>query len=501
MVLLTGFFRDSGGVPIQSGILRIRLDAPLFDYSATPDALYIQQATEFAITNGAIPAINLPESATQQITYEFTLLINTQEIEFYFPDGTRYDGPTMQHTDGMWYTGLTFRAGVSQELDRLVRTVPRQIDQFHAIVPNQASVEFSQLVPTRVSTDKLPTAIRQIAELLTGTQQYRQALRGGPNAAGTFSPTTFYVLDDWIEHDGSSYVYINLVTTRGNYPPDPTYWQLVASRGATGTGTSGNNTPYDATTWNGQTDAPSRNAVRNIIEQLARTSQLASLAPINSPNFTGSPSRSSNPITSDRSTQLATTQWVGSQFATIDSPTFTGTPAVPLQATADRSNRPASTQWVENYFNALNLQSRPLFVARKINSQTLTSGANTTLSFEIEDIDTNSAFNISNATFTVPTGFGGWYEFNAQVWLERSGGTTWGGQLELVLSGRTIRLWQMHDTSTTAALASGSTIVLLNDGATAQLRITVNSSGTITNAAYNNIVLTQFSGKRLSLNA
>jgi hypothetical protein len=82
MVSLIGFFRDSGGTPIASGILRIRLDAPLFDFAATPDALYTQQGAPFEITNGAIPAINLPESATQQISYEFTLLSNSNSTEF-----------------------------------------------------------------------------------------------------------------------------------------------------------------------------------------------------------------------------------------------------------------------------------------------------------------------------------------------------------------------------------------------------------------------------------
>lgn len=497
MPLLTGFFKDSGSNPITSGILRIRLDAPMVEFSATVDSLLTQQAAEFAITNGAIPTINIPESATQQITYEFTLFVNTQTVEFYYPNGDRYDGPTILHTDSKWYTGISYRADASQELDRFVRTTPRQIDQFHAIVPNTATVEYSALIPTRVTTDKLPTTIRQIAELLINVQQYRQALRGGPNAVGTFNPNIFYALDDWVEYDGSSYVYINPLTTRGNYPPNTTYWQLVASRGATGTGTSGNNTPYDAATWNGQIDAPSRNALRNIIEQLARTSQLTGLAPLNSPVFTGNPSRSSNPIVTDNSTQLATTQWSRTLFAPIDSPTFTGNPAVPLQATNDRSNRPASTQWVDNYFNSLNLSSQPFFVARKTNAQTLTNG-NNTIVFNVELIDTANAFNPTTTVFIVPPGRGGWYEFVAFVYLERSGGATFDALLSLIQGSTTHRLHHLTGSTATNLAVGGNTQLFLNEGESISLSLSINSGGTLTtNNVYTNTVLTQFCGKRL----
>lgn len=498
MVLLTGFFRDSGGSAIASGILRIRLDAPVFDFSATPDALYLQQPAEFAITNGAIGTINLVESATQQVTYEFTLLVNSNQIEFYFPNGDRYDGPTHLHTDSKYYTGYSHRTD-SQELDRLVRQVPRQIDQFHAIVPNAASVEYSQLLPTRVATDKLPTTIRQIAELLINDQQYRQALRGGPAPAGVFSPTTFYVEDDWVEYDGSSYVYINPITTRGNYPPNATYWQLMAARGATGTGTSGNNTSYDATTWDGQLDAPSRNAVRDIIEQLARASQLASLAPINSPTFTGTPSRSTNPIAGDRSTQFPTTQWVGNEFATLNSPTFTGNPAVPLQLTTDRSNKIASTQWTENYFNSRNVLNTPLFAARKTNAQALSTG-NNTLSFNVESIDSDNAFTPSTATFVVPTGKAGWYEFIATVYLERSSGTSFDAFLEIVDGSTVHRLHHTLGNTFPAFSISGAARLFLTDGASISLRVVFAGSATVSsNNAYANTVLTTFSGMRINV--
>lgn len=492
MVLLTGFFRDSGGNPIASGILSIRLDAPLFDFAATPDALYLQQAAEFAITNGAIGTINLVESATQQVSYEFTLLINVQSVEFYFANGDRYDGPTLLHTDGKYYTGLAYRVGVSVELDRFVRVTPRQIDQFHAIVPDSASVEYSALVPTRVSTDKLPTTIRQLAELLINTQQYRQALRGGPNSAGTFNPTVFYALDDWVAYDGSSYVYVNPLTTRGNYPHNATYWQLVASKGANGTGTNGNGTPYNATTWDGQTDAPSRNAVRGIIEQLARSTQLTALAPIVSPTFTGSPNRSSNPLTGDRSTQIPTTQWMGNEFAPINNANLTGNPIVPTQALTNNSARIANTQWVRSFV------SSPAFTAEKTTNQTLTNSSNV-LVFTAKALDTDNAFNIATGTFTAP--IDGWYEFYATAYIDRTGGTQFDvvGLVLLIGGLMDYRLGTLSSLVASGATLSGAVRLYLNALQTAALRLLVSQgTGTITNRnAIANTILTTFSGRRL----
>jgi hypothetical protein len=350
------------------------------------------------------------------------------------------------------------------------------------------------LVPTRVSTDKLPTTIRQLAELLVTTPQYRQELRGGPNPAGTFTPTTFYVQDDQVDYDGSSYVYINAITTRGNYPPNATYWQLVAARGANGTGTSGNNTPYDATTWDGQTDAPSRNAVRDIVETLARSTQLASLAPINNANLTGSPSRSSSPLAGDRSSQLATTQWAGNEFATATNAALTGTPSAPTQATTDVSGKLATTKFVDDYAKARSFSL--LVVAQQTIDQTLVSDAYTQINWNTELLDSQNL--LTGGVFTAPAT--GWYRFTAGAYVTST--NNYGG-LDLSLFSGASRLTSMFSFFGYAAggafIAGKPTTLLLNQAQTINVRAFGGNSTTSPKITVATGIINQLEIERLTL--
>jgi hypothetical protein len=400
MTLITGTFKDSGGSPIASGALRVRLDAPLIDFTTTPDSLHTRQPREFPIVNGSAGTVNLPQSQTQQITYEFTLISNSTSFEFYFPDGTAYTGPTFQHTDSKWYTGLSFRVGISLELDRVAKITPTTIDQFHAIVPDLTTVEYALIRPSRVTTDGLPLTIRQVAELLTTEAGFIQQLRGGPRPKGAYSPTIYYARDDQVEVDGSSWIYINPITTVGNAPPvlpttSNTYWQLLAARGATGTGTAGNSTAYNATTWNGQTDAPSRGAVRNIIETLAKLTDIAGLAPLLNPVFGGNPSRSTPPSAGDNSSQLPTTNWVRNYAAPLDSPALLNNPSAPTQSITDRSTKLATTGHVANRIDdALGAT----VIASQSAAVALTSGSWIKIPFDTEIWDPSNQFSSGNFT-------------------------------------------------------------------------------------------------------
>jgi hypothetical protein len=75
-------------------------------------------------------------------------------------------------------------------------------------------------------------------------------------------------------------------------------------------------------------------------------------APIDSPEFTGTP-KAPTPAKGDRSTLIPSTQWVGNEFAPLASPEFTGTPKAPTPARGNRSTLIPSTQWVGNEFAAL----------------------------------------------------------------------------------------------------------------------------------------------------
>ncbi len=53
------------------------------------------------------------------------------------------------------------------------------------------------------------------------------------NWSGDWASDTEYKVDDIIQYDGSSYI-ADHTSDLSNYPPDATYWQLVAASGATG---------------------------------------------------------------------------------------------------------------------------------------------------------------------------------------------------------------------------------------------------------------------------
>lgn len=84
-------------------------------------------------------------------------------------------------------------------------------------------------------------------------------------------------------------------------------------------------------------------------------------APINSPTFTGTP-KAPTPAKNDNSTRIATTawsrQWIDelkdaiddidlSGYAPLNSPDFTGTPTAPTPASTENSTQIATTAWVK----------------------------------------------------------------------------------------------------------------------------------------------------------
>jgi len=505
MVLITGIFLDSGGVPIVSGGLTVKLDAPIVDTSTTPDSLYTQTERSFPIVNGLLPTngstqgITLPQTATKNTTYSFTVYQATTAPTYYFQDGRYYDGISHLYSDGFYWTGVS-HSTASIRLDRVDTTAQSiVIATFHSIVPNVAQVDFAQLLPVRVSTDKLPTTIQELAGVLVNTPQYL-ALLTQTHWQGTYNPLQLYAKYDQVYYAGSSWIFINSVPTVGQTPfvGDTVYWNLRVSKGDPG-GTGGQDTPFDPTGWLGQTWAPTANALRNYLVTLATQVQLAAYAPKAAPQLTA-PTLLANPANSDRSLAIPSTQWVGSNFATIDSATLTGNIAVPLQATADRSNRPSSTQWVDNYFVSKNLINTPYFIARKTSNQALSTGYNT-LVYDSKPADTSSAFNLATGVFTVPTGLGGLYEFTHAVYFERTAGTTtFDLFIEIFLNSVTsYRVGQLSGINLGNILLTATKMLFLSAGDIVQFRafVTTNANTIVSNNTYANNVFTECSGKRL----
>lgn len=279
---IVGTIRNSGGIAL-SGQLWTELDLQIVDESPTPDDIYTTKLHKFAIAAGVVN-INLAESETSRVSYRFRFFANN-------PDN--------------------LETGIDEE----------PTFDFHALVPNQPSVNLSELIPTGITKDTLDTAIARLARILVQTADFREQLRGGPTPKGNYSASTYYREGDFVSYGGSGWLYINAEPAAGQTPSagNTAYWMLAAAKGDAG-GTGGQNTAYDATGWNGALWAPSANAVRNIIEQLAR----------------------------------------------INSPALTGNPTVPLQLLTNESDRIASTLYVANK------------ISDRLNNLTLTTQPNTT---------------------------------------------------------------------------------------------------------------------------
>lgn len=488
MTTITGKFVDSGGAAFD-GDLTLTLDAPLVDVGTTPDSIYTLAPHTFIFSSGTLSGVNVVESATSNVTYHLVVNKYTSIATYWLADGTQYDGPVVLNS-GNYYTGTFYDADTSVRVGQVVSAQSSVVMDFHAIIPNTSSVEFADLIPTRIATDSLPRTVRAVAELLTADADFVEALRGGPRFQGAYSAATYYQRDDAVTYAGSSWVYINTDPAANQTPSlvNTDYWQILAQKGDAG-GTGGDDTTYDATGWNGDTNAPSKNAIRDIIVQLATLAQLATYAPLNNPSFTGN-ANSPTPLSTAVGTEIANAAWVRSLFALIASPNFTGNPSAPTQAITDESNKLATTLHVKN-----KLFDTAAFCAQKTTDQTLSNGGNT-LNFNQELIDSKSAFTPNTSTFTAPDT--GWYEFGLTCRIERSGGTTISSFIGAVfVSSEEYRMWEISGTNASYA-ASGTLRVYLTSGQTAQFRISINSDGTITNKnTYSNVYTTRCSGKKL----
>lgn len=110
---------------------------------------------------------------------------------------------------------------------------------------------------------------------------------------------------------------------------------------------------------------------------------LDTLAPLDSPDLTGSPT-APTPFTSDDSTRLATTEFVQNvvddgNFAPLASPALTGNPTAPTPATADSDTSIATTAFVKSVLAALAEQSAPFAGAKTLTPVRVASIANVSL--------------------------------------------------------------------------------------------------------------------------
>ena len=335
MPVITGTIKDSGG-SVQSGTLRLVLDSAIVNESTSPNSTHIPISRDYTITSGVIN-IDVPESATDNTTYRIQFIKSATLLSYFFEDGDSYTGPKHYHSDNNWYTGAA-HTSASVLLYEQSETRETVYLDFRTIIPNVPTVEFSALLPTGITTDKLDTSLRRLAEILTQNVSFVNILRGGPRPKGAYASTTYYQLGDAVTYGGSWWYFVSNTPAAGQTPSvsNTTYWQQISTKGDAG-GTGGTDTAYDATGWNGASFAPTANVLRDKIE---------TLAPLASPTFTGNPTAPTQ-LTSDDSTRIATTAYARSLF--FASPAFTGTPTAPTASAEVSTTQLATTAFVKSF--------------------------------------------------------------------------------------------------------------------------------------------------------
>lgn len=181
---------------------------------------------------------------------------------------------------------------------------------FWAQIPNEPTVSWDEIFnQTGEALDRLDSSIAAVSARIINSGGFWNTLLGEAfNNRGLYSVSATYTRGDLVLHNGSSYLYTFPSGTEGNTPPNATFWQPLAVKGDPGTGTGGNNDPFGIS-WDGQLDAPTRNAVYDYV------STLATIASVNTKWTLGTPIPSTSVLSAllginDRSLSLATTQWV-----------------------------------------------------------------------------------------------------------------------------------------------------------------------------------------------
>jgi hypothetical protein len=250
-------------VAIASGVLRVKLDAPLTDTQTTPRSYLLEVERDFPITNGSLGTVDLKESETSGTSYTLTVLRSFLDYIYYKTNGDYYSNgdelPSHLYTDGNYYSGVSHTAD-SIILQRVGKTRLETVGEaFQAIVPNLSSVDFAQLQRTGFATDRGPQTARQVGKYLRSDPAFLQSLVDLLITQGTWDAAILYRRGNLVLAGGSSYQCI--ATTSINEPPaaNPTHWQIFAAKGNPG-GTGGDNSAF-GTGWNGDLNAPSKNSV------------------------------------------------------------------------------------------------------------------------------------------------------------------------------------------------------------------------------------------------
>lgn len=186
--------------------------------------------------------------------------------------------------------------------------------EIDVLIPDTTeTLEYSELVDTTLTKDSLDQSIRPILARLLSNDLFWDGIETNVfTDRGQYSDVEVYSIGNIVSFQGSSYRYINAIAASGNNPLDTDYWTLLASKGDTGAGTTGDSSDYDELAWTGSTVAVSQDAVRKIIEVspgLALASQIAGKADSDGAVLTNA-SIGDTYLDTEDSSKVAYTNWV-----------------------------------------------------------------------------------------------------------------------------------------------------------------------------------------------
>ena len=220
----------------------------------TPLVGFIDISIDRVVPTGSV-GVSLSKSVVMPSTDRITLAAGYFNVEL---------EPTI-------VTQATYRFQVYEDLGsgnvRLVR-------DFYTALQDVAVIEYEDLdTVTGIYPDQQDSRFTTIARRLYADSTFFTALIGYLlNARGPYDDLATYRRGDLVAFDGGSYLYT--YATNGNTLPTNTVrWFPMGTRGADGTGTTGNTSAVGAG-WAGQTDAPARGPLWTFLQTLATKVEL-----------------------------------------------------------------------------------------------------------------------------------------------------------------------------------------------------------------------------------
>jgi microcystin-dependent protein len=281
MTIINVNVTNSGGTAFN-GKCRVKLARVL----SGDTTLALPLAVDYPITAGNA-SFNLAPSQAANVPYQFDIL-ETISV----PADTSTTPTTPAYTYDLVYS------------------------TFNSVVPDSLTpITFNNLVASsgifQDNTDASFVALAQRLYFSNGFWDTLQSTLFKPK--GVYLASTFYRRGDMVFLDGATYLNLSSVQQQGILPsPNPPFvtWFPLGTKGTVGTGTTGNDTVYDATVWDNQIDAPSRNSVRDVIETLATKATLASGYVTRVAGVLDTPTLVADPPPADSTLKVPTTSWV-----------------------------------------------------------------------------------------------------------------------------------------------------------------------------------------------